>query len=164
MSHAAAITLLPAQPTEALELARLSRDLVEHGLPWSWSPRRLAQQIRDPDAVVLVARSGPEVAGFATMVYADRTAHLNLLAVTPRWQRAGIGTRLLTWLEETAMVAGIERIDLELRAGNDAARAFYAARGYGTGAVVPGYYRGRESALRMHRTLRGPAPAGTRPA
>lgn len=159
MSHAAAITLLPAQPTEALELARLSRDLVEHGLPWSWGPKRIAGLIREPDAVVLVARSGPEIAGFATMTYGDRDAHLALLAVTPRWQRTGIGTRLLAWLEETALIAGIERIDLEVRESNADARAFYLRSGYIEGALARGYYRGREHALRMHRRLRSAPPA-----
>ncbi|HSG88204.1 MAG TPA: GNAT family N-acetyltransferase [Pseudomonadales bacterium] len=158
MSHAAAISLLPAQPTDALEIARLSRDLVEHGLPWTWGPKRIADAIRNPDAVVLVARSGAEITGFAVMHYEARHAHLSLLAVAPRWQRSGIGRRLLAWLEETAIVAGTEWIDLEVRVHNDVARAFYGSLGYEEGAYVPGYYQGRESAVRMRRRLRARSP------
>jgi ribosomal-protein-alanine N-acetyltransferase len=158
MSQAAAITLYPAQPTDALEIAQLSRDLVEQGLPWTWGPRRIAEAIRDPDIVVLVARSGAELAGFAVMIYRERHAHLSLLAVALRWQRAGIGRRLLDWLEQTALVAGTEWIDLEVRAGNDGARAFYGALGYAPQDLVPGYYQGRESAVRMRRRLRARSP------
>lgn len=154
MSHAAAITLLPAQPADALPLAQLSRDLIEHGLPWSWRPARIVQQIREPESVVLLARSGPEIAGFGIMVYRRVHAHLNLLAVAPRWRRTGIGSRIVDWLEETALVAGLEWIDLEVRASNREARAFYERLGYHALEYVPGYYQGRESAIRMRRRLR----------
>jgi ribosomal protein S18 acetylase RimI-like enzyme len=52
-----------------------------------------------------------------------------------------------------------------LRAGNEAARGFYRAMGFDETIVVPGYYRGREAALRMIRVLRaaGPVPYTWRP-
>lgn len=159
MSHAAAITLLPATLADALPLALLSRDLIEDGLPWSWQPDRIAAAIRDPESVVLLARSGPEIAGFASMIYRDRSAHLSLLAVAPRWRRAGVGRRLIEWLEASALVAGVEWIGLEVRARNRGARAFYEQLGYQARDYVPGYYRGRESAIRMRRHLRPAPPA-----
>lgn len=154
MTRAAAIVLLPARRTDQLELARLSRDLVEHGLPWRWRPERIAAAIADPETVVLVARAGREIVGFGVMQYARRHAHLSLLAVAPAWRHRGIGTRLLRWLEETADVAGLEHVDLELRTSNEAARGFYARLGYAAREEVPGYYEGREAALRMRRPLR----------
>ena len=45
----------------------------------------------DADSVVLTARHGPVVAGFAIMRYGDERAHLNLLAVDPEHRRRGIG-------------------------------------------------------------------------
>jgi [ribosomal protein S18]-alanine N-acetyltransferase len=51
-------------------------------------------------------------------------------------------------------------VHLELRAGNEAARAFYRSMGFAETIVVPGYYGGRESAMRMLRILRLP---GLRP-
>jgi ribosomal protein S18 acetylase RimI-like enzyme len=45
------------------------------------------------------------------------------------------------------------RIDLELRATNIAARAFYQRLGFESLDVVRGYYQGREPALRMSRRL-----------
>jgi ribosomal-protein-alanine N-acetyltransferase len=85
--------------------------------------------------------------------YADDTAHLNLLAVAAAHRRRGIGRRLVAWLEATALTAGTFTIALELRAGNEGARAFYAALGYRELARVPGYYQGRESAIRMVRDV-----------
>lgn len=153
MSHAAAITFTLAQPTEALEIARLTRDLIEDGLPWSWTPERIERLIRAPETVVLVARSGPHVAGFGVMQYDAREAHLILLAVAPRWRRNAIGSRLLEWLEKSARVAGLAHVDLEVRARNRAARQFYEAHGYQMRDYVPRYYGGREAAIRMRHPL-----------
>ena len=110
--------------------------------------------MRDADSVVLTARGIRAVAGFAIMRYADESAHLNLLAVAPEFRRCGIARALLSWLESTALTAGAFAIGLELRAGNAAARAFYAALGYRECGEVPGYYQGIESAIRLTRDVR----------
>ena len=75
------------------------------------------------------------------------------IAVAPAHRRRGVARRLVAWLEDTALTAGTFTIALELRAGNAGARAFYAALGYRELARVPGYYQGRESAIRMMRDV-----------
>jgi ribosomal protein S18 acetylase RimI-like enzyme len=96
------------------------------------------------------------------MEFGDERAHLVLLAVRPSHRRLGIGQRLLDWLLESARVAGMASIHLELRSGNDAARRFYRAMGFYETVLVPGYYRSgegrKEGALRMLRVLRSPGP------
>jgi ribosomal-protein-alanine N-acetyltransferase len=90
------------------------------------------------------------------MFFGDEHAHLNLLAVRPSHQRLGIGRRMVEWLVESAKVAGIASIHLELRAANAVARSFYKSLDFTESAYIPGYYRGREMALRMMRVLRAP--------
>jgi ribosomal protein S18 acetylase RimI-like enzyme len=87
------------------------------------------------------------------MHFGDEAAHLNLLAVAARHRRQGLGRQLMEWLTATAVEAGIFRIDLELRAQNQAAREFYERMGFDGLNVIPGYYQGREGALRMTRRL-----------
>lgn len=93
------------------------------------------------------------VAGFAVMEFGDETAHLNLLAVRPRFQRRGIARRMIEWLEASCRTAGIQVVYLELRAANRGARQFYQSLGYREIARVPRYYGGRETAIRMARDL-----------
>jgi ribosomal-protein-alanine N-acetyltransferase len=95
------------------------------------------------------------IAGFAIMRYGEDVAHLNLLAVDPAHRRRGIARALVRWLEETALTAGSFLIGLELRAGNEAARALYHTLGYHELGQIPGYYQGVESAIRMMRDVRG---------
>ena len=102
---------------------------------------------------MLVARVRENIAGFAIMRYGGDDAHLDLLAVAPPYRRAGIGRRLLEWLEKCAVVAGIFTVALEVRAGNEEAQLFYERMGYGTLVHLPGYYQGIEAALRMGRDL-----------
>ena len=142
-----------ARPADATAIARLSRDLIEYGLRWRWTPLRVAASIRAPNVNVLVARMHEETAGFAIMRYGDDDAHLDLLAVAAPYRRAGVGRQLLQWLEKCAVVAGIFTVALEVRAANEGAQLFYKRMGYRTLAHLPGYYQGIEAALRMGRDL-----------
>jgi [ribosomal protein S18]-alanine N-acetyltransferase len=147
------VSLGLAQPAEAAAIARLSRDLIEYGLQWRWTPDRVAASIRAADVNVLVAMSHGTIAGFAIMRYGDDDAHLDLLAVSPSYRRAGLGRKMIEWLEKCAVVAGIFTVRLEVRAENTAAQFFYESMGYRALLRLPGYYQGVEAALRMGRDL-----------
>jgi ribosomal protein S18 acetylase RimI-like enzyme len=153
LPHMRTVTLEPAAPRDAIRIAQLSERVVEFGLRPAWTPRRITAAIRDRETMVLTARAERRLAGFAIMQFGDDSAHLNLLAVDPAHRRLGVGRKLLEWLEQSALVAGTLRIHLELRAGNTDALCFYSALGYRRRALVPGYYQGREDAIRMERRL-----------
>lgn len=162
---AAAITLRLARPCDAQAIAVLSRDLIEAGLGWQYRTERIRRLIDNPNTAALVACEGDRLVGFTIMEFGDERAHLVLLAVRLARQRQGIGRRMLEWLVESAITAGIASIHLELRADNEAAYAFYRAMDFAETILVPGYYRRREPAMRMVRVLRapGPPPANWRP-
>ena len=151
---ARAVTLRLAGAQDAPVMALMSRDLIEAGLAWRYSPRRVAALIAEDETAALVACDGTEVLGFAVMQFGDERAHLSLLCVQPAHQGRGIARRLLEWLFESSRVAGIASIHLELRADNEAGRLFYRALGFNETNLVPGYYEGRFAARRMLRTLR----------
>ena len=176
-----AITIRLAEPRDAQAVALMSRDFIESGLGWKYDAPRVLKAIRDRETLAIVACEGTSkpggpapagsssnavrnaLTGFAIMDLGEERAHLVLLAVRPSHRRLGIGQRMLEWLLESARVAGMASVHLELRAGNDAARRFYRAMGFYETVLVPGYYRGveggrKEGALRMLRVLRVPGP------
>ncbi len=110
--------LVFASVRDAQALAAMSRDLIEAGLGWDYRRERIARMIADADTVTLVARDGLRISGFAAMTFGDERAHLVLLAVRPSHQRRGIARRLVDWLVESAMTAGVASIHVELRASN----------------------------------------------
>ncbi len=140
-------------------MALMSRDLIETGLGWSYPPDRIRRLVDDREIVSVVARRNEQLAGFGIMRFGDERAHLILLAVRPAYQRSGIGRRIVDWLLESAVVAGIASIHVELRAQNKSAFAFYRASGFSETMRLTGYYSGRETAIRMLRLLRSPLPA-----
>jgi ribosomal protein S18 acetylase RimI-like enzyme len=151
MSELATIGL--ARAADAREIAEMSRDLIEQGLTWSWTPARVQHFISGPESSVVVARRERRIAAFAIMHFGDEVAHLNLLAVAPEHRRQGLGRQLMDWLTATAIEAGVFRINLELRTHNEQARTFYECLGFDQLGIVQGYYQGREAALRMSRRL-----------
>jgi ribosomal protein S18 acetylase RimI-like enzyme len=142
-----------ARRSDILGIACRSRDLIENGLRWTWTPERVAASVRSPTAIVVVARTPSAIAGFGIMRYGDDEAHLDLLGIDLAYRRAGLGRRLVEWLEKPALVAGIATVVLEVRASNHGARSFYERLGYRSLADIARYYQGRESAVRMERTL-----------
>jgi ribosomal protein S18 acetylase RimI-like enzyme len=164
-----AITIRLAEPRDAQPIALMSRDFIEAGLGWKYDAGRVLRAIRDRETLAVVAcESGKgaargAISGFAIMELGDERAHLVLLAVRPSHRRLGIGQRMLDWLLESARVAGMASVNLELRSVNEAARRFYRAMGFYETVLVPGYYRSgegrKEGALRMLRVLRAPGPA-----
>ena len=143
-----------ARLSDAKRIATMSRELIEHGLGWSWTPDRVANHIRRPDTVVLAAKALGSLVGFAIMYFGEEDAHLNLFGVSPLHRRTGIGRRLMRWLERSADFAGICAIHVEVRASNRSAQSFYRSLGYRPVGLWAGYYCGRETAVRMSRTLR----------
>lgn len=148
-----------AQPEDADDIAALSRDLIERGLPWTWRAARIRGAIRDPDTNVAVVRTDGALVAFGIMEYLEEDAYLSLLAVHAASQRRGVGRSLLRWLEASARVAGCRRIRVEARRDNGAARTFYNELGYHEVAVTRGRYGGDVDGVRLEKWLvPGPAP------
>ena len=155
LEHMVTPTFRLATASDAYEIAVMSRCQIELGLRgWSWPPERVARAVRARGTEVLVAEVRDHLVGFAIMEFGDTSAHLSLFAVKPAYQRCGIGRAMMDWLEEAALAAGIDRVNLELRANNFSARCFYRILGFEEQTFIPGYYRGVETALRMTRDIR----------
>ena len=142
-----------ATPHDAVRIAAMSRDLIEHGLLWRWTPARVLASIRDRATNVAIASENDRVDGFGIMNYRDDEAHLNLLAVHPARRRRGLGAAIVRWLEASALTAGIGLISVEARTSNLAARAFYEKLGYCEMQTLPRYYFGSEDAVRIAKDL-----------
>lgn len=139
---------------DAADIAAMSRDEIEYGLPWSWTEGRVARAIASADINVAIVRDAAQaLVGFGIMSYRDDESHLLLFSVRRSHRRQGVGRRLLEWLEQVAWDAGIRRIQLECRRENAAARNFYAEHGYHELAITRGYYRGVEDAIRLEKWL-----------
>ena len=147
------IALRLARLGDAPRIANLSRTLIEAGLPWSWTPRRVAAHMRTREHLTVIAVDGGHLAGFVLAQFGNRAVHVALLGVAPEYQRVGLGRRLVSWVEESATVAGLFLMQLEVRASNSQALRFYSMLGYREISRTVGYYSGVEDAVRLERDL-----------
>lgn len=132
----------------------MSRDTIEHGLPWRWREARVASAITSARTNVAVIGPPTMLIAFGIMEYLDEDAHLVLFAVRPSHQRQGIGSAVLAWLEDAARAAGASRIRLEARRDNEAARSFYNEHGYHELLIKRGMYSDVTDGIRMEKWLR----------
>ncbi len=157
------IRLEPARAADAAPIAQLSRRVIERGLTWRWTPKAVAALLLDSETAAVVARIDGRTVGFAIMSFrfSSHEAHLVLMAVEPELRRTGVGTALWDWLLTVAQRGDVERVQLEVRAENLGASAFYGSLGFREVARLRGYYQSREDALRMAVELRHQRAAAT---
>ena len=143
-----------AVPADANDIAAMSRDLIEYGLPWTWRPSRVARAIAAVDTNVVVVREDGLLLAFGIMEYLDEDAYLVLFAVRRAKQRQGIGSAVLRWLEDAAVASGACRIRLDARWDNIAARSFYNEHGYHEVRISARAYSGQIDQIRLEKWLR----------
>ena len=107
--------------------------------------------------IVAGAGENGQVTGYAgSWVFLDE-AHITTLAVHPLYRRTGTGSALFSYLLETAHAQGAERVLLEVRDSNEAARRLYEKHGFTVIGRRKKYYFD-EDALVMARYFQ---PAGS---
>ena len=100
-----------------------------------------------PRREYVVAEDADGIAGYGGLDHAGDTSDVMTIATLPRARGTGLGRRLLAELVDRARAAGAERLVLEVRADNVAARGLYDSAGFGLLQTRRGYYPGGVDAL-----------------
>lgn len=119
--------------------------------PWSYDS--LEQDIlRNKLAFYIVAEVEREVCGYVGIWNIIDEGHITNVAVSPDYRRKHIASNMLDVLIASCEEAGVERFTLEVRAGNEPAKALYAGKGFKEMGLRKGYYQDNgEDAIIMWR-------------
>lgn len=159
-AHLAAIETLEAQLFEQPASAEMLASF--HGNPASVGYVLISRD-QKPDAgsgAGSDAVSG-DIAAYALALNSGLSADLVTIGTAQSCQRCGFGRAVLDHLVAALRDMGAHELMLEVAVDNVAARNLYAAAGFATVAVRPGYYRragGPVDAVAMRRDTRHPAP------
>lgn len=137
------ITIRPLEVSDVPAAAALE----EAAQPKPWSERLFLDELSAEGRTYLAAEM-ESLVGFGGVMVVGEEAHLTNLLVEPESRGQGVGRRLMEALFEAARTAGARHLTLEVRSGNQAARALYASLGLAPVGVRPGYY-GDDDALIM---------------
>jgi ribosomal-protein-alanine N-acetyltransferase len=119
------------------------------------SARQWQRHLHSDSAVVLVAARGRELAGAAVLFFrsGNRVARLYSIATAASARGEGIGARLLDACERVARRRRCDRVRLEVRQDNLAARRLYEGHGYRRIAGIEAYYEDGADAWRYEKAL-----------
>jgi len=136
--------LTPADLATAFQIEQAS-----HAFPWTEKTFASNQGERYLNLKLTV---DGKMAGFAiTQVVLDEATLFNL-AISPAYQRRGLGRQLLEFLIPQLIERGVFTLWLEVRASNQPALALYEQLGFNEVSVRRNYYpsaTGREDAIMM---------------
>ena len=128
------------KPTAALSIAPIAdADIAavialwqacEFTRPWNDPAADIALAGRGPNSAVLIGRDGDAIVATAMVGHDGHRGWVYYLAVAPNRRRSGLGRCLMTAAEQWLGDAGVPKVQLMVRTGNEAVQAFYARLGY----------------------------------
>ena len=104
--------------------------------PWNDPRKDIARKLQAQPEGFLVAVAGAETIGSVMAGYDGHRGWVNYLAVAPASRRAGVGRALMAEAERLLRELGCPKVNLQIRATNQAAVSFYEAIGYTTDDVI----------------------------
>lgn len=101
----------------------------------AWSEKGLSDTLRYHADTNFTAEYNGAPAGYLLFMAAADEGELLRIGVSPTIWRSGVGQALILWMDQYALANEIAVVWLEVRAGNQAARALYEKNGF----VLQGY-------------------------
>lgn len=145
------LRLRAAGPADALGILDLERHFPSDRM----SLRSVRHLLRSPAARVWVVQAQVIIAALILLTRRNsKVARIYSVVVSPAARGQGLAQRLVRAAEREARASGCERIALEVREDNAAARGLYANLGYTQSALLRGYYDDGADGLRLSKALR----------
>lgn len=120
----------------------------------AWSERSVVGSLENPQTVCLVAEKGDKQIGYLFAYKAVDEAEIARIAIVKEQRRGGAGEKLLAELESRCEGLAMEKILLDVRESNNAARAFYTKHGFIEDGIREDFYENpKEMAILMSKEL-----------
>lgn len=104
--------------------------------PWNDPRKDIARKLSVQPELFLVGVEDGAIVATAMAGFDGHRGWINYLAVAPERQRQGHGRQLMRAVEDALLAVGCPKLNLQVRAGNAKAVAFYEALGYGQDELV----------------------------
>jgi len=130
------ITIEPAAHGDIEEIDTLWREAFTGDEPRHRAAAAVPAKLAFQPDLFLVAREEGRVIGSVMAGYDGYRGHIYRVAVRKSHRRQGIGALLMRAAEARLRALGCIKINLQIRAGNDAVADFYRGLGYGTEARI----------------------------
>lgn len=117
-----------------------------------WSENSIRYELTNPLSLWFVAVDGEKLLGYIGSQTVMDEADMMNVAVDPAARRRGIALRLVQALVQALAAKQVRALTLEVRAGNEPAKALYEQLGFLQVGRRPNYYRNpKEDALILRK-------------
>lgn len=144
------ISIRPMTPADVAAVVEID---TAAGILSPWSPNAYARELLKQTTYCWVAEVEGRLAGSLTMWEVVGDAEIANVAVHPDFWRQGIARALMQTALDKVAELGFERVMLEVRASNEAAKSLYRAFGFVEDGRRRAYYVNGEDAILMSVTL-----------
>jgi ribosomal protein S18 acetylase RimI-like enzyme len=124
-------TIRAYDPADEPAVADLWGRIFAHDPPRNEPRAVIARKLRVQPDLFLVAEDAGRLLGTAVAGFDGVRGWVHHLAVEPGARRRGLGRRLMGEAERRLAALGCVKLNLQVRAGNEAALRFYQRLGYG---------------------------------
>ena len=104
--------------------------------PWNDPRKDIARKLTVQPELFLVGTIETTLVATAMIGYDGHRGWINYLGVDPAHRRSGHARAMMAEAERLLIARGCPKLNLQVRAGNDAVIAFYGALGYGPDGAV----------------------------
>lgn len=99
-------------------------------VPWNDPAKDIARKLEIDADLFLVGEISGEIVATVMGGYEGHRGWINYLAVSPQHQKRGLAHKIMRYIEQRIQLKGCPKINLQVRATNTRAVAFYEAIGY----------------------------------
>ncbi len=146
------ITIEPMVPADLPSVVAIE----EASFTQPWSHQSFQSELANNQlAAYLVSRVDGIIAGYGGVWVILDEAHITTLSVEQHYRRQGIASKLLEALIEKSCSMGANRISLEVRPSNHAARRLYEKFGFSVKGVRKHYYFNEDGLIMFKEDLNG---------
>ena len=120
----------------------------------SWSEKSVLETVQQKQSVCFAAEKGGHLLGYLLAYHAADEAEIARIAVQKEARRQGAAGKLMQALEHYCEEHKMEKLLLDVRESNEAARSFYTKNGFVEDGIRQGFYvNPSEDAVLMSRQL-----------
>ncbi len=120
----------PYNETDEKEVAKLWREVFPGSPAWNDPVTDIRRKLKIQRELFVVAIIDSAIVGTAVAGYDGHRGWVYYVAVKPEYRRQGIGEALMRRVENDLKQIGCPKLNLQVRADNDAVVAFYEKLGY----------------------------------
>jgi len=124
------VVIRPFEDADEVAVAALWREVFPDDPPWNEPSLVMAKKRAVQRDLFFVAHLDDELTGTAMAGYDGHRGWVYTLAVRPFRRRCGIGRALMARVESALVDLGCAKLNLQVRASNQAVVAFYEKMGY----------------------------------